>query len=233
MEIKKTPRANLEKEITLSYLMGVVVALAVLFVGFEWGSSDIEVATSSATAVVIDEEEIEITVQDESIPEPPAPEPIVEVLPEIINIVENNVEVEAIEFASTEDDLSTAQVATYTAAAVVEEDEEEVDENYIFVSVEVPPEFPGGQNALLLWIRDNMKYPPVAAENGISGIVNCQFTVNADGSVTDVEVVRGRDANLDREALRVLKLVPKFKPGQQGGKPVRVKYNVPVRFVLQ
>jgi protein TonB len=95
------------------------------------------------------------------------------------------------------------------------------------------PQFPGGENALMKWINDHMNYPTIAAENGISGRVNCTFVVNADGSVVDVEVVRGRDPYLDKEAVRVLKLLPKFKPGEQRGKPVRVKYNVPVYFQLR
>ena len=232
MEIKKTPKANLEKEISLSYLMGIVLGLAVLFVGFEWGSTDVTVATGSGLAAVLEEEDIEITRQEEEIVIP-EPEPIVEVAPEVLNVVSDEVEVDNNAMLSTEDDASHAQVSTYVASSAIVEEEEEEDENFIFMTVEKMPEFPGGDAALMKWLNDNIKYPTVAAENGISGRVTCQFTVNADGTVTDVEVMRSVDPNLDREALRVMRMVPKFKPGEQRGKPVRVKYSVPVRFTLQ
>lgn len=230
MEIKKTPRADLEKDKSLNFLMGLVIALAVLFVGFEWGEKDIEVATDSGLTAVIDEEEIDMTVQNEP-PPPPPPEPEVIKEPDILDIVEDEEKVESLEIASSEDDASHAQVETYVAP--VEEEEEEVDENFVFVTVEKMPEFPGGDPALLKWIAENISYPTIAAENGIQGRVSCTFTVNADGSVSDVQVVRPVDPNLDKEAIRVLKKLPKFKPGEQRGKPVRVKYSVPVRFKLQ
>lgn len=228
MEIKKTPRADLEKDISLNFLMGLVIALAILFVGFEWGEKEIEVATDSGIATVVDEEEIEATIQNE--PPPPPPEPEVVKAPEIITIVEDNIEVEQTEFLSSEDDASQAQVDTYVPP--VEEEEEEVDENYVFVTVEKMPEFPGGEAALLKWISDHLNYPTIAAENGVQGRVACTFVVEPDGSVSNVEVVRPVDPNLDKEALRVLKQLPKFRPGEQRGKPVRVKYSVPVRFRL-
>jgi protein TonB len=230
MEIKKTPKADLEKDISLSFLMGLVLALAVLFVGFEWGEEDIKVATDNGLNTVIDEEDIEMTVQNEP-PPPPPPEPEVIKEPDILEIVEDEVEVESLQIASSEDDMSQAQRDTYVAP--VEEEEEEVDENFVFVTVEHMPEFPGGDPALLKWIGEHIIYPTIAAENGIEGRISCTFTVNADGSVADVQVIRPIDPNLDKEAIRVLKLLPKFKPGEQRGKPVRVKYSVPVRFKLQ
>jgi protein TonB len=229
MEIKKTPKADLERDISLSFLMGLVVAVAVLFVGFEWGEEDIQIATDSGMGVVIDEEEIEMTIQNEPPPPPPEPEVIKE--PDILEIVEDEVEVENIQIASSEDDMSQAQLDTYVAP--IEEEEEEVDENFVFVTVEKMPVFPGGELALLKWIAEHTNYPTIAAENSISGRVSCTFTVNTDGSVTDVQVVRPVDPNLDKEAIRVLRSLPKFKPGEQRGKPVRVKYNVPVYFKLQ
>jgi protein TonB len=230
MEIKKTSSADLEKDKSLSFLMGLVVALAILFVGFEWGEKDIQVATDSGLSTVIDEEEIEATEQNEP-PPPPEPEPEVIKEPDILDIVEDEEKVENIQIASTDDDALHAQVETYVAP--VEEEEEEVDESYVFITVEKMPEFPGGDAALLKWIGDNMIYPTIAAENGVQGRVSCTFTVNTDGSVTDVQIVRPVDPNLDKEALRVLAKLPKFKPGEQRGKPVRVRYSVPVRFRLQ
>ena len=114
--------------------------------------------------------------------------------------------------------------------APVEEEEEEV----IFMVVESMPEFPGGQQALFKYLAENVKYPVIAQENGIQGRVICQFVVNKDGSIVDVVAVRSSgEASLDKEAIRVIKSMPKWKPGKQRGKPVRVKYTVPVNFRLQ
>ena len=100
--------------------------------------------------------------------------------------------------------------------------------------VESMPEFPGGQQQLFKYISENVKYPVIAQENGIQGRVVCQFVVNKDGSIVDVVVVRtSGDASLDKEAIRVIKSMPKWTPGKQRGKPVRVKYTVPVNFRLQ
>ena len=95
------------------------------------------------------------------------------------------------------------------------------------------PEFPGGQGALLQYLSKSIKYPVIAQENGIQGRVSCSFVVEKDGSVTDVQVLRGVDPSLDKEAIRVITAMPKWKPGKQRGKPVRVKYTVPVTFRLQ
>ncbi|MBQ7649003.1 MAG: energy transducer TonB [Paludibacteraceae bacterium] len=95
------------------------------------------------------------------------------------------------------------------------------------------PQFPGGQQALFKYLSENVKYPAIAKENRIQGRVICQFVVNKDGSITDVEVVRsGGDPSLDREAVRVIKSMPNWIPGRQKGKPIRVKYSVPVIFRL-
>ena len=113
--------------------------------------------------------------------------------------------------------------------SLVEEEEEEV----VFVVVESMPEFPGGQQALFKFISDNLKYPTIAQENGIQGRVICQFIVNKDGSISGVEVTRsGGDPSLDKEAIRIIKSMPKWKPGYQRGKPARVKYTLPVTFKL-
>ena len=102
----------------------------------------------------------------------------------------------------------------------------------VFDVVEQMPAFPGGQAALIKWISENVKYPSIAEENGIQGRVVCSFVVERDGSVTDVKVVRSIDPSIDKEAVRVLKKMPRWNPGRQGGSPVRVKYTVPVTFRL-
>ncbi len=107
------------------------------------------------------------------------------------------------------------------------------EENKVFDVVEQMPSFPGGQAALMAWLSQNIKYPVIAAENGVQGRVIVQFVVEKDGSVTDVHVAKSVDPSLDKEAARVVKAMPKWNPGKQNGSAVRVKYTVPVMFKLQ
>ena len=221
MEIKKSPKADLERGKSLSILMGFVVGLAVLFVGFEWSTRDVMVVQASeGVADIIAEEEVEIT-RPENTPPPPPPPPA-PVVTEVLNVVEDDVELEQQDILSSEDNQQEAQTAVYTPPAVVEEEEESAQQ--IFTVVEEMPKFPGGDAELLKFI---------AQENGIQGRVICAFVVNRDGSVVDAEVLRGVDPSLDKEALRVIGTMPKWTPGKQRGKPVRVKYTVPITFRLQ
>ena len=108
-----------------------------------------------------------------------------------------------------------------------------VEETKIFTVVEQMPMYPGGDAALMGYLRDNIHYPTVAAENGVQGRVVVGFVVERDGSITDVKILRGVDPSLDREAMRVVKNMPRWNPGKQNGSAVRVKYQVPVSFRLQ
>ena len=236
MEIKKTSKADLEKGKTLALLMGLVMGLAILFVGFEWGTTELKIDVKEGITDILAEEEIEITTQDVEVnaPPPPPPPPQMEVAAEVLTIVEDNVDVGNQTLMSSEDTQREAQTQTYVpptvmTAVVVEE---EISEQQIFEIVEEQPEFPGGMVALNSFLFKNLNYPIIAQENGISGRVSCAFVVNADGSIVDIEVVRGIDPSLDKEALRVLATMPKWKPGKQRGKPVRVRFNVPVLFRL-
>ena len=228
MEVKKSPKADLEGKKSTSLLIGYVLALAVMFIAFEWSERDKKVTTDTGIAELLFEEEIiPITEQEQKQAPPPPPEaPKAE---EIIQIVENDAEVEE----------STIQASDETDKAVevkyvpVEVEEEEVEEQQIFQVVEEMPEFPGGMAECMKFLSKNIKYPPISAENGIQGRVIVQFVVNQDGSIVDPAVVRGVDSHLDKEALRVIQMMPKWKPGKQRGKAVRVKYTVPVMFRLQ
>lgn len=230
MEVKKSKKASLEGGKFLGVLMGFVVGLATLFVGFEWGTREINVVKVEGIADIIAEEEIEIT-RVEEVKAPPPPPPPAQVVTEVLNVVEDDVEVEVQDFSS-EDDQTEAQVQTYVAPVAVVEEEEESSQQ-IFTVVEEMPKFPGGEAKLLEFINKGIKYPVIAQENGIQGRVICSFVVNRDGSVVDAEVVRGVDPSLDKEALRVINTMPKWTPGKQRGKPVRVKYTVPITFRLQ
>ena len=228
MEIKKNVKADLEKGKSLHYLMGLVIALAVLFVGFEWGENDINVATGIRDITPDDVIEIDPTRQD-PLPPPPVEPDVIKTL-EIINIVEDIIDVPPVVIMPSEDYPSNPVVYIPTGGNDVED---VPAEDEIFIIVEQQPEFPGGEGALLKWIADHLVYPAIAQDNGIEGRVTCSFVVNTDGSVVDVAVVRPIDPSLDKEAVRVLKLLPKFKPGEQRKKPVRVRLSVPVRFQLQ
>ena len=209
--------------------MGMVVGLAILFVAFEWSNRDVKVAQDQGVADVIAEEQIEIT-RPENTPPPPPPPPA-PVVTEVLNVVEDDVDLEQQDIVTSEDNQKAAQTQTYVAPKVVEEEEE--SSQPIFTVVETMPQFPGGDAALLQFLAKSIKYPVIAQENGIQGRVICAFVVNRDGSIVDAEVLRGVDPSLDKEALRVINTMPKWSPGKQRGKPVRVKYTVPITFRLQ
>ena len=131
------------------------------------------------------------------------------------------------------DEVGGAVLKAKEDIAAPEPPKQVVEETKIFTVVEQMPMFPGGDAALMGYLRDNMHYPTVAAENGVQGRVVVGFVVERDGSITDVNVLRSVDPSLDREAVRVVKAMPKWTPGKQNGSAVRVKYQVPVTFRLQ
>ena len=227
MEIKKSPKADLEGKRGSWLLVGYVVVLALMFVAFEWTQRDVKVSTDTGVADLVFEEEIIPITQQEEIKAPPPPE--APSVAEVLNIVEDDAEVQETAIATTEETGKAVEVK-YVPVQVEEEDPEE---NVIFQVVENMPEFPGGMGALMQFLGKNIKYPAIAQENGVQGRVIVQFVVNKDGSIVDPVVVRSVDPYLDKEALRVIRTMPKWKPGMQRGKPVRVKYTVPVTFKLQ
>ena len=229
MEIKKTPKADLENRKSTWLLVGYVIVLAFMFIAFEWTKRDIKIDTSQAiTDLVFEEEIIPITEQPEQAapPPPPAAPPIAETL----TIVEDDADVEETTIATSEETNQAVEIK-YVPVAV---EEEEPEEQTIFEVVEQMPEFPnGGMAGLMQYLSKNIKYPTIAQENGTQGRVTVQFVVNRDGSIVDAKVLRGVDPYLDKEAIRVISSMPKWKPGMQRGKAVRVKYTVPVMFRLQ
>ena len=228
MEVKKSPKADLEGKKSTGLLIGYVLALAVMFIAFEWSERDKVINIDTGLSEVLFEEEmIPITEQEEQKAPPPPPEaPKAE---EIIEIAENDADVEETTIQAS-DETDKAVEVKYVP---VEVEEEEVEEQQIFQVVEEMPEFPGGMGECMKWLGKNMKYPTNAQENGVQGRVIVQIVVNRDGSIVDATVARGVDPYLDKEALRVVGLMPKWKPGKQRGKAVRVKYTLPVMFRLQ
>ena len=228
MEVKKSPKADLEGKKSTGLLIGYVLALAVMFIAFEWSERDKVINIDTGLSEVLFEEEmIPFTEQEEQKAPPPPPEaPKAE---EIIEIAENDADVEETTIQAS-DETDKAVEVKYVP---VEVEEEEVEEQQIFQVVEEMPEFPGGMGECMKWLGKNMKYPTISQENGVQGRVIVQFVVNRDGSIVDATVARGVDPYLDKEALRVVGLMPKWKPGKQRGKAVRVKYTLPVMFRLQ
>lgn len=189
---------------------------------------DIKIDTSQAiTDLVFEEEIIPITEQPEQVAPPPPEAPSIA---ETLTIVDDDADVEETTIATSEETNQAVEIK-YVPVAV---EEEEPEEQTIFEVVEQMPEFPnGGMAGLMQYLSKNIKYPTIAQENGTQGRVTVQFVVNRDGSIVDAKVLRGVDPYLDKEAIRVISSMPKWKPGMQRGKAVRVKYTVPVMFRLQ
>ena len=227
MEIKKSEQADLERGKGTSLLIGFVIALGVMFVALAWTQREVEDNSDLYTArdVSLNEEMIPITLPEKkTVPPPPA----AVTKAEIIEIVEDDADIEEDIMASTEDNVEWVDLDDYDVVEVEPEPEEEE----IFMVVEDQPEFPGGTAALLEYLRKNIKYPAICRENNIQGRVLVTFIVNKDGAIVEPEVVKSVNPSLDKEALRVISTMPNWKPGSQRGKPVRVKYTVPVNFRL-
>ena len=216
MEPKKNPEISLEKKKGLFFQIGLVVTLVIVLGAFEWKSYEkVDYNLGQLNLDDLEEEIIPITRQEITPPPPPPPPP------EVIVIVEDIVEI--VDEAKIETTESDEMVAI--------EIEEESDEEF-FMVVENMPEFPGGDAGLMKYIQKNVKYPPIAKEYNITGKVFVSFIVDKSGSVSDVKIARGVDKSLDAEALRVVKSLPKYKPGKQKGKPVRVMITIPINFTL-
>ncbi|MCI6112323.1 MAG: energy transducer TonB [Rikenellaceae bacterium] len=229
MEVKKTPKASLENKRTLFIEIGLIVALAVVYIAFNWTSKDVQVSTLEAENQVVQEEEI-IPITQET-PPPPPEAPKIPVLSDQIDIVDDEIEVDN-DFLSLEDsDDMGVEIMDY----VENVQEEVVEEEAIpFQLVEEKPSFMGGDaNQFSAWVNKRLVYPEIAKENGVQGRVTLQFTVEKDGSVTKVKVLRGVDPSLDKEAVRVVSMSPKWKPGKQRDRAVPVTYTFPVYFQLR
>ena len=227
MEVKKSKSANLENKKGTWVLMGLVAVFALLYVAFEWTQHEqkLDGDILDAGDIVLEEEVIPITMPERKTV-PPPPQAVTQA--EVLNIVEDDADIEETTLVSQEDQTEFVEISN-DVPIVVEEPEEE---QQIFQVVENMPEFPGGTQALLQYLKKNIKYPTICQEQGIQGRVVVQFVVNKDGSIVDPEVIKPINPYLDKEALRVVSTMPKWKPGEQRGKPVRVKFTLPVQFKL-
>jgi protein TonB len=229
MKLKKSKKADLEEKKNLFFLLGLVVSLGITLLAFEWTSKPSRASSlGTMESVNVEEEIIPITREQEIKPPPPPPPPKVV---EVLNIVEDDVEIEdELELEDSEADSETV-IDVQPILATLEE--EEVAEDKIFIVVEDPAEFPGGDRGLYNYINKNVKYPIIAQENGIQGKVYVKFVVNESGKVGGAEILRPVDQSLDKEALRVISSLPNFRPGRQRGRAVKVFYNAVINFQLQ
>lgn len=253
-------RTGSAKRHNLAMLSVIVVIIAVVGISLmvnalQREEADMTIANTQedVAAVVVDQPEEEEEIEEEQAYEEPEPEP--EVIPEeVLNTIQNT----EIIIANSEDvkeedkvkDLSELQ-QTETAfgnqtfdqgtddVSVIREHKEEIvveekkpEPEQIFQAVEEPPSFPGGEQAMYAFLKQNLRYPEMAAQNNIQGRVTVQFVVEKDGTISNVKVVRGKDPDLDKEAVRVVKSMPKFIPGRMNGQSVRVFYTLPVNFKL-
>lgn len=229
MEVKKSEKASLENKKLLFTEIGFVVALLVVLGAFNYTSKEKKVASLEAEQQAVDVEEM-VPITQET-PPPPEQAPKIPVLSDQIDIVDDEIKVDD-NFMSLEDDANMGvEIMDY----VEEVQEETVEEEAIpFQLVEEKPSFNGGDaNEFSKWVNSRLVYPEIAKENGVQGRVTLQFTVNADGTVSNVKVLRGVDASLDKEAVRVVSSSPKWKPGKQRDRAVKVTYTFPVIFQLR
>jgi protein TonB len=229
MEIKKNDNVNLEKRKGIFLQLGLVISLSLCLIAFEWtsgekGANEFDTGNDE----IIEEEMIPITEMEEIQPETP---PEIPKVTEIFEIVEDDVEIDN-EILFEDDDMDLDEEIQMYDFVVDEEQEEEEEE--IFVVVEDMPTFRGGDvNKFREWVQKRVKYPQIAAENGIQGKVFIMFVVEPDGSVSNVQIMRGVDPALDEESIKVVQSSPKWVAGKQRGAPVRVRFSITVNFQLQ
>ena len=230
MEIKKTEKASMENKRFLFTEIGMVIALLIVWGAFSYTSREKKVATLEADQTVVEVEDM-VPITEET-PPPPEAAPKIPILSDQIDIVDDNIKVDDSMFQNIEDSNEGFEIMDYIESAPEEETIEE--EAIPFQLVEEKPSFNGGDaNEFSKWVNSRLVYPEIAKENGVQGRVTLQFTVNADGTVSNVKVLRGVDTSLDKEAVRVVSSSPKWKPGKQRDRAVKVTYTFPVIFQLR
>ncbi|TVZ16735.1 energy transducer TonB [Maribacter sp. MAR_2009_72] len=234
MEPKKNPKADLTKNSSLYFVIGLFAVMLFTYVAFEWKTYD-EVNDYDISMNVDDllDEEVPMTEQIKTPPPPPPP-----AAPEIIEVVEDEEEVEETVIESTE--TSQEEEIVEVEDVVVEEVEEDVD--VPFAVIEDVPVFPGCENEsdkracfnsmIQKHIGKNFRYPEIAQEMGVQGRVSVMFVIQKDGTIGNVRM-RGPDKNLEKEAARIINKLPRMTPGKQRGRAVRVPFSIPINFKLQ
>jgi len=233
MEIKKTQKADLENKKLMYREIGLILALAVVLFAFEWKTTEkVERTMVQEQGPVIEDEMIPVTREQ---PPPPPEMPKEPTVSDILQIVDDDIKIEHELVINTEDNKNLGiEIRDFIVGTGTAVEEEIIEEEIRFEIVEEKPKFQGGdENTFSKWVGDRIEYPEVAKENGVQGRVMLTFVVNTDGRITDVQVLRGVDPALDREAVRVVQSSPRWTPGRQRDKPVKVRYNFPVIFQLR
>ena len=223
MELKKNPRADLRRYAGLFFEAGLVVALSAVLASFNYTNHELNRMVFSGIDNIDFEDVLIPVTHPKEIAPPPAPPKVAEV----ITIIESESELEETL------DIDDVEATQETAITIIERpDEAEEAEPEIFFSAEVNPSFPGGMAALYKLIGERLNYPEAARSNGITGKVHLRFVINKKGEVENVQITRGVDPLLDREAIRVIEGLPRWNPGTQRGKPVNVWFSMPINFQL-
>lgn len=225
MEIKKSPKADLQNKKGLFLQIGLIVSLLLVILVFGWSQREKVVEILDLGNVTVEEDIVEITRQDEKPPEPV--KQTITVVSDIINVVKNEAKINTnFDFAEFSDDKIIVQQVKVV--------EEKAEDDAPFLIVEDMPKFQNGDlNVFRNWVMSRVKYPAIAAENGIQGKVTLQFVIEKDGTLTNIQALTSPDRSLTEEATRILQTSPKWTPGKQRGTPVRVKYTLPIEFKLQ
>ncbi len=223
MELKKSKEADLENKKIVFRAVGLVMVSAIVLMAFTLTSAvvDEKMAFEKKEKKVSDEILTELPPVTETPPEeqeqaPPPPQI------EEIDVVEDDEEIEELDLTTFEEEVETTE----------EEEEEEIEAEPIVDFAEVEPAFPGGEVEMIKFIQQNVEYPELSKEMGEQGTVYVQFVVNSDGSIQDVVVLKGVSELLDKEAMRVVKKMPNWSPGEQAGKKIRVRYQIPIKFSI-
>ena len=226
MEIKKTPKADLQNKRALLLEIGLVVSLALVILAFWYTPKEHKIEKLDLQTAIVEEEITEITRQDQKPPE--APKKVeVKVIADLLQVVTNDTKITTeVDFAEFDDNTDFVQT--------VEVKEEVVEEDQPFLIAETMPSFQGGDlNTFRAWVQQNVRFPQIALENGIQGRVVLSFVIEKDGRLTNIQVLQTPDRSLSEEAIRVLSKSPKWSPGKQRNQAVRVKYTLPVDFRVQ
>lgn len=229
MEAKKAPKADLEKKKGLFLEIGLAIILLVVLVAFNIKSYD-QKEVELIQQEMGDIEDIDIMITDPNEPPPPPPEP--EAPTTEFEVVDDNKVIENEALPVNADDNANQAQQEYVAPVIEDKEEEKVEEE-IFTVVESAPEYPGGEEALYKYLQTSINYPQLAKDQNLQGRVFVTFVVEKDGSIANPKILRDIGGGCGEEAIRVVRKMPKWKPGKQRGKSVRVQFNLPVMFQLE
>ena len=226
MEIKKSPKADLQNKRGLLLEIGLIVALCLVIAAFAYTPKEHRIEKVDLQTAIVEEEITEITRQDQKPPEAPRKVEL-KVITDLLQVVTNDTKITTeVDFAEFDENTEVIQQ--------VEVAEEVVEDDQPFLIAETMPSFQGGDlNTFRTWVQQNVKFPQIALENGIQGRVVLSFVIEKDGRLTNIQVLQTPDRSLSEEAIRVLQQSPKWSPGKQRNQPVRVRYTLPVEFRIQ